>query len=213
MGFFKDFWDGGQSEAKKKNEAVNKQLQALFGEASSLGQSLLMKAAAKLEQQYTTASANLGKAGEAATLGIMANADKANAAGKQALIDSGFSGTIAAQLPGQVAAQTNQSLAGLAEGVGAQQANLDMGYGTAQANQAQGFANWALNQVGTANAIAPQYKAAGKGFGGAFAESLGSAAGDWVTGGFSLPGGGGGGGGGNATNAQGKSTNIDLGLG
>lgn len=193
---FKDFWDGGVSEAKKKSEAVNANLQGLFGQASSLGQSLLMKASAKLHQQYLTASANNSKAGESATLGILANADKANAAGKQALINSGFSGTIAAQLPGQVAAQTNQALAGLAEGIGGQQANLDMTYGSAQANQAQSFANWALNKVGVANNIAPQYQAAGKGFSGALAESLGSAAGAWATGGLSLLGGGGGGSGG-----------------
>lgn len=211
MGLFKDFWDGGQGEAKKKNEAVNKQLQGLFGEASSMGQALLMKAQAKYQQQYETATANLSKAGESATLGIMANADKANAAGKQALIDSGFSGTIAAQLPGQVAAQTNQALAGLAEGVGAQQANLDMAYGAGQAGQAQSFANWALNKVQVADQIAPQYQAAGKGFIGSFSEALGSAAAAYATGGASLAGTAASFGAGNATNAAGKSTNLDIG--
>lgn len=186
MSLVKNFLDGGFGEAQKKNEATSAWLKNIFQQSASAGESMLMKALAKLDAQSGVAQNELGKAGEVATQQILGQGKQALAAGQQALINSGFGGTIAAQLPGQVASQTNQALASLAEGLGAQKANLALNYGQAQLVGAQNFANWALNKTGMANATATQYQAQGGGFLQGLGQAAGKAVGTWA-GGF-LPG-------------------------
>lgn len=181
MSLFSNFLDGGAGEAQKKNEANASWLKQEFGGAKSLGQTMLMKALAGLDTGYTNASNELSKAGETATTQILGQGKQALAAGQQSLINSGFSGSIGAQLPGQVAAQTNQSLAGLGEALGAQKANLATNYANSKFSATQNFASWLMGSVNTASAITPQYQAAGPGFLGAFGESLGNAAGSWLS--------------------------------
>jgi len=182
MSVFSNFLDGGAGAAEKANKAENAWLKGQYNASASLGESLLMKALAGIDSGYESAKANLGKAGETTTMQILGQGKQALAAGQQALTDSGFSGTIAAQLPGQVANQTNQALGQVGEALGAQSANLDMQHANAKFSGASAIANWALNKANTANAVKAQYQASGPGFIGSFSEALGKAAGSWATG-------------------------------
>lgn len=182
----KNFLDGGASEAQKKNEANAAWLKQQFGADSGLGQGMLLQALAGLDKGYANAQGYLDKSGETATNQIMQQGAQALAAGQQSLMDSGLNGTIAAQLPGQVAAQTNQALAGLSENIGAQKAGLAMGHAQSKMAGSQSFANWVLNKTQTASNITPQYKAEGGGFLGGLGELAGKAALAYATGGLSL---------------------------
>jgi len=187
MSIFSNFLDGGFGSAAKANKAENAWLKGQYSASASLGESLLMQHLAGIDTGYANAKANLGKAGETATMQIMGQGKQALAAGQQALTDSGFSGTIAAQLPGQVATQTNQALGQLGEALGAQNANLDMQHANAKFSGASTIANWALNKASTANAVAAQYVPQGGGVLSGLGETLGKGLGSWAAG--FLPGG------------------------
>lgn len=167
MSFFTDLLDGGYSSAKSANEKNAAFQKSVWQDQFSLGASYLQKALAEIDPAYAEASAALGKAGGVATQQIMANQKQTLAAGQQALMDSGFGGTIAAQLPGQVAYQTNQQLAGLAENLGVQQGNLAIGNAQMKQNAYQSLAQFAQNKVNSLAQITPQYTPAGGGLIGA----------------------------------------------
>jgi len=179
---WKSLLDGGASEAQKKNEINAAWLKQQFGGAASLGEGLLMQALAGIDKGYESAKANISKQGEVATTNILAQGEQALAKGQQALIDSGLSGTAAAGLPGKVAYQTQQALAGLGSQLGAQQAQLDVGQAQSNLAGSQNIANWALNKVNTASGITPQYSSSGPGL----LEIAGKVAGSYVSGGLSL---------------------------
>jgi hypothetical protein len=187
MSMFKDFLDGGASSAAKANKKENAWIKQQYASATNLGESLLLKALAGIDTGFNNAKAQLGKAGETATMQILGQGKQALAQGNQALTDAGFSGTMAAQLPGQVAYQTNQALGQLGEALGAQNANLEMQHAQSKLAGAQSFGQWALGKVSAANQSAAQYQASGTGLLGGLGEGLGMAAGAWA-GGY-LPGG------------------------
>lgn len=188
MSFIMDLLDGGVSSAAKANKKENAWQKGLFNQSSSLGESFLLKALANIDVDFASAANELSKAGEVATTQILGQGKQALAAGQQALTDSGFSGSMAAALPGQVAAQTNQSLAALGEALGTQKANLATQHAGMKLQGAQGFGNWVLSKVNTGLGTSAQAVPQGGGLLSGLGETLGKGVGSWAAG--FLPGGG-----------------------
>ena len=210
MGFFKDFLFGTQGAAEKKNEANAAALMSTLGTQYGYGEAQLLKGIAGLETGFANAAGLLSEQGLAAKNQILATQQQTLGKQTQGLISSGlFNTTMGANLSQQAQVQTNQSLIGLAEGLGAQQAGLEVQGAQAKNAALQSLSQYAINKVGLQASITPQYKGSGGALGGilgavggAFGGPLGAAAGAGMAGLF--------GGGGSTGTATGTGAGYDF---
>ena len=181
MGFLKDFLGGTTGAATKANKAGAAANMATLATQYGYGEEVLLKGLAGIETGYANAAGILGKQGQAATNQILAGQKKTVDAGTQGLIDKGLYSTSAAgNLANQAQAQTNQQLLQLHEGLGAQQAGLEVGKAGALNAANQTLAQYAMNKVSAQANITPTYTGqpgALAGVAGAAGQALGSAAG------------------------------------
>jgi hypothetical protein len=192
-GFMKDFLFGTQGAAEKKNEANAAALMSTLGTQYGYGEAQLLQGIAGLETGFSNAAGILSQQGLTATNQILATQKQTLGKNAQGLISSGlFNTTMGANLAQQAQAQTNQSLTGLAEGLGAQQAGLEVQGAQAKNAALQSLGQYAMNKVSVQKAITPQYTGSGGAMGSilgavgaAFGGPLGAAAGAGLAGLFS----------------------------
>lgn len=189
MSFLKDFLVGTTGAAEKANKASAATLMAAFGANSSYGQEALLKGLTGLETAYANAEGVLAKQGQAATNQILAGQKQTIDSGTQGLIDKGLYSTSAAgNLASQVQGQTNQSLLQLHEGLGAQQAGLQVSKGQVLNSAQQTLAQYAANKTEQQANITPQVTGQPgflAGVAGGVGQGLGQAAGKGLAGLFS----------------------------
>lgn len=189
MGFFKDFLGGTTGAAEKANKANHKANMALLNKQYAYGESALLKGLSGIQTGYANAAGMLAKQGQAATNQILAGQKQTVDAGTQGLIDKGLYNTSAAgNMANQAQAQTNQQLMQLHEGLGAQQAGLEVGKAGAMNNAQMNLAQYAMSKATNQSAMTPQYTGQ-PGFLAGMAGGVGQALGSWATGGFGTGGG------------------------
>ena len=179
--FLKDFLGGTTGAAEKKMKASAAANMALLGQQYGYGEQALLKGIAGIETGFTNAAGILAKQGQAATNQILAGGKQALDAGNQGLIDKGlYSTSAAANLGTQVQGQTNQAFQQLHEGLGAQQAGLEVGKGQALNQAQQSLAQYAMGKVSMQAGLTPQntgQPGALAGIAGGVGQGLGLAAG------------------------------------
>lgn len=186
MGFFKDFLGGTTGAAEKANKAYAAANMATLGKQYGYGQEMLLKGLAGIETGYGNAAGILAKQGQAATNQILAGQKQTVDAGTQGLIDKGLYNTSAAgNLASQAQAQTNQQLLQLHEGLGAQQAGLEVGKANAMNSASMGLAQYAAQKVAAQQSGTPQVTGQPgflAGVAGAAGQALGGSIGKWAGG-------------------------------
>lgn len=181
MGWFKDALGGTTGEAEKKNTANAKANLALLDTQYGYGLQAQLAGKSGLETSFANAAGILAKQGQAATNQILAGGKQTLDAGTQGLIDKGLYNTsMAANLGTQVQGQTNQAMLQLHEGLGAQQAGLEIDKGKTLNAANQTLAQYAMNKVTAQANITPTYTGqpgALAGVAGGVGQGLGMAAG------------------------------------
>jgi len=177
MGFLKNMLDGGQGEAQKKNEANAAWLKGMLGTQHAKGAGYLQSGMQALDTGYAAQKAMTAKYGEQATNQILAQQKATTAANTQGLVSKGLYNTsVGANMAAQTQSVASNSLSSLAENLGLMQSNIEGQYAAQKQQGFQSLADYAMNKVGMAQQVTPQYQG-GTGLMAGLGEGLGSALG------------------------------------
>jgi hypothetical protein len=177
MGFLKNMLDGGAGEAQKKNEANAAWLKGMLSTQHAKGQGYMESGMQALDTGYAAQKAMTAKYGEQATNQILAQQKATTAANTQGLVSKGLYNTsVGANMAAQTQSVASNSLSSLAENLGLMQSNIEGQYAAQKQQGFQSLADYAMNKVGMAQQVTPQYQG-GTGIMAGLGEGLGSAIG------------------------------------